>query len=110
MSMKIVTLEEKDPEEIHPYSLDLSPVSYIGDGTQTISSVAWAVYDDANDAASYTDLASTMVVSSSYSGNVVTCLVQLGTAGTTYILRALVTCSGGAKVLTAGRFKVRENG
>lgn len=111
MSVKnIVTLEDKDPEEIHPYSLDCTPISYIGDGSQVISSVVWRIYNDEDSPSSYTDLSGTMKVSDSFSGNVVTCLVQGGTDGETYIIGAYITCSNGAKPLVLGRFRVKEVG
>jgi hypothetical protein len=110
--MTVTPLADKQPREILPYTLDLSPINTFGDGTETIASVAWTIYDDSDDPASSTDLASTMIPSStdSFSGATITNYVQLGTDGHSYILRALVTCSSGSVYEVEGRIKVKEIG
>ena len=110
MSLKVSTLAEKQPAEILPFSLDLSNISTFGDGTEAVASVAWSIYNDSDLPGSFTDLASTMVAANSFSGNIITCRVQSGTDGETYILRALVTCSSGNIYEVEGRFRVREVG
>jgi hypothetical protein len=110
--IKVATLEEKQPAEILSYTLDLSPINVFGDGTETISSLAWTIYDDADDPATATDLSATMIVAgkSSFTGYYITNQVKLGTAGKSYILRCLVTCSSGTVYEVEGRIKVKEIG
>ena len=112
MSLKVTPLEDKQPNEKLPYTLDLSPINTFGDGTETIASVAWIIYDDNDDPASAVDLSSTMIPSSadSFSGTSITNYVQSGTSGHSYILRALVTCSSGSVYEVEGRIKVKEIG
>lgn len=110
MSIAVTSLPEKQPAEILPFSLDLSNISVFGDGTETIASVAWTIYNDADAPATATDLAATLKAGDSFSGNVITCRMQGGTDGLTYILRALVTCSSGNIYEVEGRVRVREIG
>ena len=110
MSLSVSTLPEKQPAEIVPFSMDLSNINVFGDGTETIASLVWSIYNDSDAPGAFTDLASTMKVADSFSGNIITCRVQSGTDGQTYILRCLVTCSSGNIYEVEGRFRVREVG
>ena len=110
MSISVSTLPEKQPAEVLPFTLNLDPISTFADGTETISSVAWSIYNDTDAPGSFTDLSGTMKAGDSFSGNDITCRVQSGTDGNTYILRALVTCTSGNIYEVEGRFRVKENG
>ena len=110
MSISVSTLSDKQPAEIVPYSMDLTNISPFGNGLETIASVSWSIYNDEDDPGSFTDLSGTMKYSDSFSGTEIVCQVQGGTAGETYILRALVTCSSGNIYEVEGRFRVKEIG
>jgi hypothetical protein len=110
MSLSVSTLPEKQPSEIVPFSIDLANISTFGDGTETIASVAWSIYNDTDEPGSFTDLSGTMKYGESFTGIVITCQVQGGVDGQTYILRALVTCSSGDIYEVDGRFRVKEVG
>jgi len=110
MSISVSTLPEKQPAECVPFTISLDPINVFSDGTETISSVAWSIYSDSDAPGSFTDLSSTMKAGDSFSGTNVTCRVQGGTDGTTYIARALVTCASGNIYEVEGRFRVKEIG
>lgn len=109
MSLQVTALEPKTPNETVPYKFNLSPISTFADSSETVSSVAWYVYDDDNDPSSITDLTA-MKGTSSSTADTVTCIVTGGTSGKTYILRALVTSTGGSVYEIDGRFSVKANG
>jgi hypothetical protein len=109
MSISVVNLPEKQPAEIVPFSMNLDTINVFADGSEVISSVAWSVYLDSDAPGSFTDLTA-MKTADSFSGTVITCRVNGGTDGVTYIARALVTCTSGNIYEVEGRFRVKEYG
>ena len=106
MSIQTVQLEPKQPYEIVPYQIDFAKV--LPDG-ETLNGIGAAVYLSTDDPSSFTDLASTMVYATSYSGTIAQVDVQGGTDGLTYILRIRLTTTSGRRYEGEGKFKVKEN-
>jgi hypothetical protein len=109
MSISVVTLPEKQPSEIVPFTINLDPINVFADGTEAIASVAWSIYDDSDTPGAFTDIPS-MKAGDSFLGTYITCRTSGGTDGYTYIIRALVTCNSGNIYEVEGRFRVKEVG
>jgi hypothetical protein len=107
MSISVVTLSEKQPSEIVPFSMNLDTINVFADGSETISSVAWSIYLDTDSPGSFTNI-TTMKTADSFSGTAITCKVNGGTDGISYIARALVTCTSGNTYEVEDRFRVKE--
>lgn len=109
MSLEVITLEPKQPWETLTYVFNLKRSV---PSTETYSSVAFAIYDDDNDPASPTDLASTMILGVAYStaNRSVSAQVTGGTSGKTYVLRYRLLCASGNGYEGEGRISVEEVG
>jgi hypothetical protein len=110
MSLKVVALPDKQPAEKPAYSMDISPISVFGDGTDTIASVVTSVYDDTDAPATFTDMASMHLDATAFSGTVITTFVSGGTDGHSYILRHLITSAATGIYEVEGRIHVKEIG
>jgi hypothetical protein len=110
MSLKVVSLPDKQPSEKPAYAMDISPISVFGDGTEVISSVATVVYNDVDDPATFTDLTTMHTDATVFVGTVITTFVSGGTDGQSYILRHLITGVLGGIYEVEGRIHVKEIG
>ena len=114
MSKTVLTLPDKEPWEIVGYRFDWSKYNVIADATDTISTVAFAVYADGDNAETPTSLTA-MIYATDFSASGFWSQCDVGqtavndTVGT-YILRARITCTSGRRYEEQAKFRVKEIG
>ena len=105
-TIPIVVFPDIQPWEKLPYVFDVTDAI---PQTETIDSVAFAIYNEDDDDSSPTDLASTMLRASDFTTpTLIEADVQAATKNITYRIRGRITCSSGNGYEVEGRFRCVE--
>ena len=111
MSLQKVTLPELEKGEIAAFRLNLAKWTMFADSLETLASVVFEIYlaSEADD--SYTPIPTMLYDAGSVTSNsMVQCNVTTDVAAavkdTSYVIKAVMTCSSGHKYIAKGKFKV----
>jgi len=111
MTLQVTDLQELQPWEKVSFLLPFIKTIAVSDPADTISSVAFAVFDETTDPTFATDLSATHVWMEDFDSTGETQDVNCGIFGSsegTYRLRARVQMTSGARYENDYRFRVRE--
>jgi len=108
-TLQVTTLQELQTWEKVLYTLPFIKTIHVADPPDTISSVAFAVFDEENDPDFLTDLSATHIWLEDFDSTEqeVNCGIY-GSSEGTYRLRARVQMTSGARYENDYRFRVRE--